>query len=185
MKNSFLAVLDRDGVINKDSGHVGNQQDFQFQPDIFALCLELQSRGAVIVVATNQAGIAKGLYSENDFLELTNWMTECFLQKGVHIRRVYYCPHSYNPPAMRNGDELLLCSCRKPGTGMLRRALWDWGFTAERALILGDQESDQEAGQEAGFSKRVFISKEPSSFATSSFPNIGAALDSIETWSIR
>ena len=185
MNASFLAVLDRDGVINKDFGHVGKQQDFQFQLEIFDLCLELQRRGAVIVVATNQAGIAKGLYTENDFLELTTWMIDSFLQKGVHIGRVYYCPHAYNPLDLGTGKETALCNCRKPRAGMLERALWDWGFPAERALIIGDKESDQEAGQAAGFSKRIFLSGDASRFATSSFPNIGAALASIDAWTIH
>ncbi|HOF20748.1 MAG TPA: HAD-IIIA family hydrolase, partial [Bacteroidales bacterium] len=85
--------LDRDGVINVDRGYVFRIDDFEFIPGIFELCRKYQSEGYLIIVVTNQAGIARELYSEEDFEGLTDWMTDRFRDRGIEIAKFYHCPH--------------------------------------------------------------------------------------------
>ena len=88
------AFLDRDGVINVDSGYVGRWEDFEYLPDAIEGKEQLQSAGfKLLVVVTNQSGIARGYYSEDDFLSLTATMTADLSAKGVTLSAVYYCPY--------------------------------------------------------------------------------------------
>lgn len=87
------AFLDRDGVINADHGYVSQPENFEWLPGVFEACRELARLGYAIVVVTNQSGIARGYYGEDDFLRLTAWMKARFAEEGVSIAGVYYCPH--------------------------------------------------------------------------------------------
>src|SRR5438128_1203722 len=91
LKNHAL-FLDRDGVINIDRGYVYKQEDFEFVDGIFDLCRYATDLDYVLIVVTNQAGIGRGLYSEQDFLDLTDWMCGVFRERGVPLGKVYYCP---------------------------------------------------------------------------------------------
>jgi D-glycero-D-manno-heptose 1,7-bisphosphate phosphatase len=92
MKNRAL-FLDRDGVINIDGGHVFEIEKFHFMPGIFDLCQKLQNLGYIIIVITNQAGIAKGYYSVEQFLKLNAWMENEFLKNHIMINKTYFCPY--------------------------------------------------------------------------------------------
>ena len=85
--------LDRDGVINLERRYVHCRETFQFQDGIFELCRAAQNLGYLLVVVTNQAGIARGHYTEQDFLQLTEWMIDRFAEQQIQIARVYYCPY--------------------------------------------------------------------------------------------
>ena len=111
--------LDRDGVINVDKGYVGRIEEFEFLPGIFALCRTAQDVGLVPIVATNQAGIGRGYYSEHDFHTLTEWMVAEFRTRGIDIGRVYHCP--YHPEAGL-GEYRRESFDRKPNPGMILRA---------------------------------------------------------------
>ncbi len=91
-KNKAL-FLDRDGVVNIDHGHVGKIEDFDFMEGIFELCQKAQNAGYLIIIVTNQAGIAKGYYTEEQFVTLNNWMKNEFKKKGIYITKTYYCPY--------------------------------------------------------------------------------------------
>lgn len=132
--------LDRDGVINVDHGYVGKQEDFEFFPGIFELCLLAKQLGYLIFVVTNQSGIGRGYYTEQAFLELNDWMCEVFKEHGVELDKVYYCP---SRPEENSPD-------RKPMPGMILRAAEEFGVDLARSVLVGDNESDIQAGVAAG-----------------------------------
>jgi D-glycero-D-manno-heptose 1,7-bisphosphate phosphatase len=139
--------LDRDGVINVDKGYVGRIEEFEFLPGIFELCRTAQDVGLIPIVATNQAGIGRGYYTEQDFQTLTLWMRSEFRARGVHIGRVYHCP--YHPEAGL-GEYRRESFDRKPNPGMILRAKDDFSLDLSRSLLVGDKDSDIEAGRAAG-----------------------------------
>jgi D-glycero-D-manno-heptose 1,7-bisphosphate phosphatase len=134
--------IDRDGVINIDKVHVSEIERFEFTEGIFDLCRKYTAAGYIIIVITNQAGIAKGYYTENDFMVLTRWMIEEFKQQNIEIARVYYCPH--------HPDFTGSCHCRKPEPGMILKAAMEFDLDISVCVLIGDKESDLEAGRRAG-----------------------------------
>lgn len=134
--------LDRDGVINVDKGQAFRNEDFEFIPGIFELCRKYRDEGYIIIVITNQARIAKGIYSEDEFQELTSWMVEQFSNQGITIAGVYHCPH--------HPDSTGPCNCRKPEPGMILQAIKDFDLDIEQCILIGDKETDLEAGRRAG-----------------------------------
>lgn len=141
--------LDRDGVINVDKVHVCKVEDFEFMPGIFELAESYQQQGFLIIVVTNQAGIAKKLYTENDFLKLTDWMIQQFADHGVTITKVYYCPH--------HPDFTGECECRKPAPGMLLRAIEEYNIDPQSSVLIGDKDTDLMAGKNAGIGTLLMV----------------------------
>ncbi len=139
--------LDRDGVINVDHGYVGTRDRFEFIPGIFELCATARSRGFLPIVVTNQAGIGRGRFSEEDFAALTDWMCAAFAERGAAIAAVYHCPHH---PEFGRGRYRADCPDRKPRPGMLLRAARDHDVDLARSVFVGDRESDMLAGRDAG-----------------------------------
>jgi len=155
MKRPAL-FLDRDGVINVDHGHVHRIEDFEFIPGIFELVRAANEAGWLVVIVTNQAGIAKGYYTEAQFQTLTAWMRDQFLAQGARIDAVYHCPHhpEFGPVGTRD------CNCRKPQPGLILKAIEDLGISRDGSIFVGDKESDMIAAKVAGISIRVhFISE--------------------------
>ncbi|NSW94783.1 MAG: HAD family hydrolase [Bacteroidales bacterium] len=148
MMNKAL-FLDRDGVINVDKGHVYLREQFEFNEGIFDLCRKYLEQGYLIIIITNQAGIAKGYYTEADFLELTEWMVKEFEDKGIVISKVYYCPH--------HPDITGPCTCRKPEPGMINQAVREFDLNISNCILAGDRESDLEAGRRAGIPEENLI----------------------------
>lgn len=139
--------LDRDGVINIDHGYVGSRDRFDFVPGIFPLVREAISLGFVPVVATNQSGIARGIFDEDDFTALTEWMLDRFKAEGAPLAAVYHCP--FHPEGSierwRRDHEW-----RKPRPGMLLAAAHDLALNLKESALVGDSERDIEAGRAAG-----------------------------------
>lgn len=134
--------LDRDGVINKEKHYLFKINDFEFIDGIFELCKFYQNSGFIIIVITNQSGIARGYYSEEDFALLTKWMIDEFKKRGVDIAKVYYCPH--------HPDFTGKCSCRKPDIGLILEAKEEFGLNLEECILIGDKISDINAAKTAG-----------------------------------
>ncbi|MEA3330240.1 MAG: D-glycero-beta-D-manno-heptose 1,7-bisphosphate 7-phosphatase [Campylobacterota bacterium] len=134
--------LDRDGVVNIEKDYLYKIKDFEFIDGIFELCKYYQNIGYDIFIVTNQSGIARGYYSEDDFSILNSWMRNEFLKNSIEIKKVYYCPH--HPDI--SGE----CSCRKPHAGMLLEAKKDFNIDLENSILVGDKERDIEAGLNAG-----------------------------------
>jgi D-glycero-D-manno-heptose 1,7-bisphosphate phosphatase len=142
--------LDRDGVINKEVNYLYKIEDFEFIDGVFETCQFFQDKDYAIVIITNQAGIARGIYSEDDYLTLTSWLLEQFREEGVLISRVYHCPHH---PEF--GSE---CHCRKPEPQMLYDAERDLGIDLKNSILVGDKNSDILAGINAGIKNNYLIS---------------------------
>jgi D-glycero-D-manno-heptose 1,7-bisphosphate phosphatase len=155
MNNMLLAralFLDRDGVINVDRHYVHRVEDFEFVPGIFELCAHAQAVGYRLVVVTNQAGIARGYYTETDFQSLTRWMLDAFGRRGIVIDRVYHCP--YHPTAGL-GDYRRESFDRKPNPGMLLRARDELGLDLASSAFVGDKDSDMDSGRRAGVGQLI------------------------------
>lgn len=139
--------LDRDGVINTDYEYVFKQEDFEFIDGIFELCRSAKKLGYLIFVITNQAGIGRGYYSEQDFLNLTEWMCGVFNSHGVGIDKVYFCPfHAEHGIGQYKVDS----PNRKPGPGMILQAAQEFDIDLARSVLVGDRETDINAGIAAG-----------------------------------
>lgn len=141
--------LDRDGVINVDKHHVYRITDFEFVEGIFEICRKYRDAGYLIFVVTNQAGIARKIYSEAEFMVLTEYMLDRFVSEGIHITKVYYCPH--------HPDFTGPCSCRKPNPGLFFKAAEEFGIDLDASVIIGDKESDMLAGRNAGIGSCQYI----------------------------
>jgi D-glycero-D-manno-heptose 1,7-bisphosphate phosphatase len=149
-KNRAL-FLDRDGVINHDLGYTSSAENFKFIDGIFNLCRAARHSGYLLIVVTNQAGIGRGYYSEQDFLKLTEWMYEQFESEGILITDVLHCPyHPEHGIGLYKKDSF----DRKPNPGMLLRATEKHGLDLEHSVLIGDKDSDMQAASKAGVGVR-------------------------------
>lgn len=146
--------LDRDGVINHEVGYLHRAEDVRFVDGIFSLCRIAADLGYRLIVVTNQAGIARGFYSEADFEAVMVWMREAFLAEGVELDAVYHCPFH---PEHGVGDYKREHEDRKPGTGMLRRGAREFGVELGESVMVGDRCSDIAAANAAGLRQAFLI----------------------------
>ncbi|GAA0471178.1 MULTISPECIES: D-glycero-beta-D-manno-heptose 1,7-bisphosphate 7-phosphatase [Tatumella] len=148
LSKASAVFLDRDGVINEEVNYCHKINDFRFVDGVIETLLLLQEKFTFLIVITNQAGIARGYYSEEQFNELTEWMNSRLKKAGVNITHVYYCPHHPAGIYPYNID----CECRKPKPGMLISAINDYNIDPDTSLFIGDKRSDIEAAIAAGIS---------------------------------
>lgn len=141
--------LDRDGVINEEKNYVFKKKDFIWRKNIFKTLKLLNDKGFQIFVVTNQAGIAKGLYTEKQFFELTEWMLSELNKRGCYIDQVYHCPFHPQAKVKRFKKKTKL---RKPGNGMILKALKDWNIIKTKSFLIGDSVTDIVAGEKTGIS---------------------------------
>lgn len=146
--------LDRDGVINQERGYVHNIDEFHFIDGVFDACREMSKAGYRLIIITNQAGIARGYYTEDEFHHLTKWMLDEFRRHDVEIDDVYYCPHH---PVHGVGEYHHDCDCRKPAPGMILRAAKEHSLDLRHSVLVGDKVSDIEGGRAAGVGCCVLV----------------------------
>ncbi len=149
--------LDRDGVINKDGHYIYKIEDFIFNEGIFELLKFFLEKNFILIVITNQAGIAKGFFTEEDFLKLNNWMLKEFSSRFIEIKKVYYSP--YHPEALIEKYKKESFD-RKPNPGMILKAKEEFSIDLSRSILIGDKESDILAGENAGIKKNILIKSE-------------------------
>jgi D-glycero-D-manno-heptose 1,7-bisphosphate phosphatase len=138
--------LDRDGVINVDRGYVASRADFKWIPGAIEAIKALNDAGYYVFVATNQSGIARGLYTEREMQELHDYISRKLAARGARIDDWRYCP--FHPEGTiekfkRTSD------WRKPGPGMIRDILKKWPIDRARSVLIGDKESDMGAARAA------------------------------------
>ena len=135
--------LDRDGVIsnNRDHYYLTRAKDFQFNPGVAETLLELQDRGYIFIVITNQGGISQGKNSVENVDNIHDHRLHLLNHEGIEIREIYYCPHHSDNEA---------CLCRKPLPLMIEKALARYNIDPQQSWFIGDSERDVEAGKAAG-----------------------------------
>ena len=155
--------LDRDGVCNVDHGWVGTRDRFEWIPGALETIATAARRGLHVFIVTNQSGIARGLYTEDDFHALTRWMMDAALAAGGAIDDVRYCP--YHPDAALP-EYRRVSDCRKPAPGMIVDLLRAWRLDPARCLMIGDQATDMEAARAARIQGHLFPGGNLADFAT-------------------
>jgi D-glycero-D-manno-heptose 1,7-bisphosphate phosphatase len=131
--------LDRDGTINVDKGYLHRIADFEFIPGAREALARLYRAGWRVVIVTNQSGVARGYYTEDDVLALHEWLRETLAEDGVYISGIYHCPHHPHGTIARYSRE---CDCRKPGLGLFYRAAAELGLDIDASAAMGDRARD-------------------------------------------
>lgn len=155
MKTQRALFLDRDGVINEEIGYMYRIEDARFVKGIFSLCRTAAELGYRLIVVTNQAGIARGLYTEEQYQTLMTWMRGELRKEGVELDAVYHCPYH---PEHGVGEYKREHEDRKPGTGMLRRGAREFGISLGESVMAGDRCTDVAAANAAGLRQMFLIS---------------------------
>ena len=146
-------ILDRDGVLNvkqPKACYVRTPEQFQWIEGSRRAVALLNEAGFITALATNQAGIARGVMTTQNLDQVHDAMIKGLAKRGAHLDGIYYCPHGWDEG----------CSCRKPAPGMLFAAQSDLHFNMSQALFIGDDERDREAGQRAGCRTRILTDNE-------------------------
>ena len=157
-----ILFLDRDGIINIDYGYVYKAKDFTFREGIFELLQLFIKNEYTLYIITNQSGIGRDYYTEDDFQTLTKWMLNIFERKNIHIKKVFYCPHA---PEKK-------CSCRKPATGMIDTLLKEHPIDLKHSWMIGDKQSDIDLAHNAHIAHTIAIGTDTIENSEYSFDDI-------------
>ncbi len=141
-------------MINHDHGYVHDEHDFEFIDGVFEATKALKQQGYLLVLVTNQSGIARNLFSEERFLDLTQWMDWNFVDHGVEFDGFYYCPHH---PEHGIGEYKQACDCRKPKPGMFLSARDFLKIDMGKSVMVGDKAEDMMAAEAAGVATKILV----------------------------
>lgn len=133
--------LDRDGVINFERGFTHRLEDFQILPDLVEMLKWFREKGFLLIVVSNQSGIAKDLYKQTDVEMLHEHLNTELKKEGITFDEIYYCIHH---PDVSN------CICRKPDSLFVEKALARFNIDPAASYFIGDKERDVEAAEKAG-----------------------------------
>lgn len=177
-----FVFLDRDGVINVDSGYVGHWRNFKFIEGALEALKALSTNNYEMVIVTNQSGIGRGFYSEEDFLNLSAKLLRLLNKQQIYIQSIQYCPHYI---ASTQQQYAVDCDCRKPKPGMIRNAAAMHGIDLSRACMIGDKLTDVIAARAAKVGKSFLINQSGTCddtlgiYADGYFPNLQACIPAI------
>ena len=150
-----IAFLDRDGVINVEVGHLHRIQDFQFTNRCCEALKTFLDLGFELVIITNQAGIGKGLYTEEQYQKLTHYYLNLLSRKGIYFLDVLHCPHHSDAVDEKFKKE---CNHRKPNPGMVLKIMDDYDVDVENSILVGDKLTDIYCGKNASLKKLYLVS---------------------------
>ncbi len=139
--------LDRDGTVNEEVGYLSDLKQLRLIPGAGAAIGKLNQAGWKVVLVTNQSGVARGYFTESFVHEVHALLEQMLRREGAKLDGIYYCPHH---PTAGKTPYTAECDCRKPGTGMIDRAVQDLAIDVEKSYVVGDKWSDMELGQRAG-----------------------------------
>ncbi|MFN3149625.1 D-glycero-beta-D-manno-heptose 1,7-bisphosphate 7-phosphatase [Bremerella sp.] len=139
--------LDRDGTINEEVKYLGSPHQLRLVPGAAEAIARLNQVGIPIIVVTNQSGIARGYYTEDDVQDVHNYMDKLLADHGASISAYYYCPHHPDAIVKKYAVD---CECRKPRIGMLSAAAAQENVSLSQAYVVGDKRSDLRAAVNAG-----------------------------------
>ena len=142
-----IVFLDRDGTINEEVEYLYRHSDLVLLPGVAEELKRLKDHGFKLVVVTNQAGVARGYYKEEDVISLHQYLNSLLSEKGAEIDRFFYCPHH---PVHGIGEYKKECRCRKPETGMFEMAEGFFQVDKAHSYMIGDKVLDTEAGRRYG-----------------------------------
>lgn len=147
MKKNAAIFLDRDGTINEEVGYLDSLDKLVIFPSAFEAIRLINQSGRKVIVVTNQAGIARGLFGEDLVETIHAALREALRRKSAFIDAFYYCPHHPTeglPPYRQS------CDCRKPAPGLFLRASREWNLDLSASWMIGDRYNDMEAAHRAG-----------------------------------
>ena len=173
--------LDRDGVVNVEVGYLHRTEEVRFVDGIFPLCRTAMNLGYRLIVVTNQAGIARGYYTEADFHSLMEFIQAELRAEQIELDAVYHCPYH---PEHGVGQYKREHEDRKPGTGMLRRGAREFDLSLADSVMIGDRCSDMAAANAAGLRQAFLISGTEPSPCTGQYLAVDS-LAEVEQWLIR
>ena len=153
MQRKPAAFLDRDGILNLDKGYVHKIEDFEWVDGAKDAVKLLNDSGYHVFLVTNQSGIARGYYTENDVKALHNWVQSQLAENGAHIDHYYYSPYHVDGiiPEFTKASR-----CRKPGPGMLEKADQEFDIDHSKSFMIGDKETDVGAAEAFGIDGHLF-----------------------------
>ncbi len=131
--------LDRDGTINVEKNYLYKVEDVEFIDGVLEALRKLSDAGFLLVIITNQSGIARGYYTEEDYETLNSWLLRTFDENGINIAASYFCPHL---PDAAVEKYRTTCTCRKPGTGLFEQAVKDFDIDLKKSFAIGDKIRD-------------------------------------------
>ncbi len=149
-----VAFLDRDGVINREVSYLHRIEDFNYTERCIDGLRNLIALGFEIVVVTNQAGIARGYYTELDYQNLTDFYRSDLASQGIELLDILHCPHHPDGNVEQYRKK---CDCRKPQPEMIFRAAEIYSISLEESVLIGDKVSDAQAGERAGVGRVILV----------------------------
>jgi D-glycero-D-manno-heptose 1,7-bisphosphate phosphatase len=155
------AFLDRDGVLNFDDGYIGTRERIRWMPSVATAIRTLNEAGYFVFVISNQSGVARGMFGEQDVRDLHDWMRNELQRDGARIDDFRFCPHHAEGSV---ADYAVDCDCRKPKPGMLRDLMTAWPVRAQGSFVIGDKPSDIEAAKAAGLPGFLFAGGDLAAF---------------------
>lgn len=158
------AFLDRDGVINLDDAYVGTRERIRWMTGVASAIKALNDAGYYVFVFTNQSGVARGMFSEDDVRKLHNWMRDELLNDGARIDDFRFCPHHPDGVVPAYTRE---CDWRKPQPGMILDLMKHWPVDKDRSFVVGDKQRDLDAGLAVGIEGYLFKGDDLSEFIDS------------------
>ncbi len=138
--------FDRDGTLNVDVHYLHRVEDFAWMPDAKEAVRYLNDRGYLVFVITNQSGVARGYFPEQDVLTVYEWMQNDLKKSGAHFDGMYYCPHHPHGSVPEYTKD---CDCRKPKPGLINAACEKYHIDKRQSLLFGDKVSDMECAENA------------------------------------
>jgi len=141
-----IAFLDRDGILNMDTGYVHDTETAAIVDGAIEAVKLLNGSGFLVIVVSNQSGVARGYFNEASVIAFNEWLTLYFKEGGAIIDAFYFCPHH---PEHGSAKYKIDCECRKPNPGMLRQACSDLNGDMTSSFLIGDRQSDMAAAAAA------------------------------------